>query len=354
MPHFDRAVYIERMERARAGLAAAERSCAIIHPSADLEYLTGLDVHPSERLIALLLPERGEARIVCPAFEEGRILEGGVIEKTLPWREQDDPFEILARDGEVHGSICLGAAMPFFFVDRIRRALPAADLASADPIIAPLRMVKGPEEVAAQREALERTRERIFDAARTARDGVMEAEIARSLDGGIVLFSENGALPHGVAGKRKLTAEDSILIDAGERVRGYWSDITRTFIRAGNEKANEIHRIVADAQTAAFRKAGPGVQAQEVDRAARASIAQAGYERFFTHRTGHGIGLQGHEPPFLVEGNVSRLEPGMTMTIEPGIYLPGEFGVRIEDVFLITEDGCEPLSQRDLSPTHRA
>jgi Xaa-Pro dipeptidase len=221
-----------------------------------------------------------------------------------------------------------------------------------------LRLRKGDDELDAMREAIrisEAALEEVLVATRTdmtERELAMHLSLAQSRLGGghqpfapIVLFGERSALPHGTPSDRKLQGGDLILVDFGTSSAGYISDITRCFHWGEpTERTREIHTIVERANAAAREAAGPGVPCEEVDRAARSVIEEAGYGEYFIHRTGHGIGLGGHESPYIVKGNTQELAPGMTFTIEPGIYIPSEVGVRIEDNMLITEDGATSLT----------
>ena len=353
MPAFAREIYHERLEKVREGMYTAGTQLLVLPPSGDMEYLTGLSVEPSERFTAFLLPLGDDPQIICPAFETESFLGSSVIADVLPWEEHQDPFSLLRTAFKRVSAMALGASTPFGFVERVRAAFPDPILTSASSILAPLRARKAPEELEALREAQGHTRARLLEAATNAKVGQTEESISKDLGGAIVLFGRNAAYPHGIAGDRPLARDDVLLIDAGGRCRGYCSDITRTFIPRGQPRLREIWEIVLEAQSAAHDKAGPGVEAQEVDRAAREVIRKAGHEESFIHRTGHGVGLEIHEPPYLVEGNRTLLQTGMTMTIEPGIYIPGEFGIRIEDVFTITADGSLPLSPLDREPFYR-
>jgi Xaa-Pro dipeptidase len=228
----------------------------------------------------------------------------------------------------------------------------------AAPVTERLRVIKAPEEVALLRRAIAITQDAMAATFAQLAAGASEVEVSQLLSremeqrgapgGGLVQFGPSSALPHGGPGGPKLEREMVVLIDCGCRVGGYTSDITRT-IWFGDRPSDEFRRVfnvVHDAQTAAMELGRPGTPCEEMDRAARKVITAAGYGPFFTHRLGHGLGMDGHEPEYLVEGNKARLEPGMVFTIEPGIYQLGRFGVRIEDDCVMTEKGVEVLSQR--------
>jgi len=222
-----------------------------------------------------------------------------------------------------------------------------------------LRIIKGPEEIALIRQAIAATEASIAATFSQLAVGMSERDVAALLSremasrgspgGGLVQFGQSSALPHGGPSAGQLARETVVLIDAGSRVEGYTSDITRTiwFGDAPSDEFKKVYNIVHDAQTAVIESAKPGVtQCQQVDRAARKVITDAGYGQYFTHRLGHGMGMDGHEPPYMVEGNTLMLEPGIVFTDEPGIYQLGKFGVRIEDDCMMTANGVEVLSHR--------
>jgi Xaa-Pro dipeptidase len=233
----------------------------------------------------------------------------------------------------------------FFVVEWLRVTLPGHNMANAGPIIEEARQRKDSAELSAMRAACRKTLEVMASVPKIARTGITELELAREIGGGIVQFGENAAIPHGGPSDRKLRRGDVILVDTGHTVDGYWSDLTRTFFFGRKTKEfTRVYRIVEKAQKAGIRAVKPGATCQSVDRAARKVIEDAGYGNYFIHRTGHGLGLDIHEQPYLVKGNKTKLRPGMVVTIEPGIYLPGEFGVRIEDDVAVTKTGRRVLS----------
>ncbi|HEX7880459.1 MAG TPA: aminopeptidase P family protein, partial [Candidatus Eisenbacteria bacterium] len=243
----------------------------------------------------------------------------------------------------------------FWVAEKIRAALPTARLVDAGPLLDRMRSMKSVEEIDRIRRAGDLAEAAVHVARLHLREGMSELEAAEILidavkteDGfhePLVQFGPNSAIPHATAGSRRLERGQMVLFDLSGVVGGYLSDITRmTTFGDATVEMKKVYDIVHEAQQAAIAVAGPGVACQEVDRAARQVITRAGYGEFFTHRTGHGLGLDIHEPPFLVEGNATPLEPGQVVTIEPGIYLPGKFGVRIEDDIVITADGAEVLT----------
>lgn len=358
--------FISRVERARRLMAEKRVSALLLTPGSNLYYLSAIRIAPSERLVALVLPrqERDEPVLICPSFEEARVRGEAFVSEIRGWREEEDPYLLLARtlrEMRAHlGTIAVEPTASFDTYLNLRRALPGARLVSAAGILEPLRMIKSPEEVELI-EAAARGTERLIEALfLTLHSGITERELANDISsemqrlgeggGGIVQFGPSSALPHAAPGDRRLAVGQVVLVDIGMRIEGYVSDITRTAVyKRSNPVLEKIFNIVLAAQRAGIEAAKPGATCESVDLAARRVIEDAGYGNYFTHRLGHGLGLDGHEKPYLVKGNKTRLQPGMTLTIEPGIYVPGEFGVRIEDDFVITEEGCQPISSQQTS-----
>ena len=358
-------VFQRRLERAQTELKARHWDFLVATPGTNYEYLTGYNPGRSERLIALVLPVSGSAAVVCPSFEVERIKRHSVITDLHGWQEQDDPY-ILVRDAvrrlrrkSASRTIALESSTTYHSSLRIARSLPGWKLVDAAPVTERLRVIKSPEEIALIRRAIAITQDAMAATFAQLAVGTTELEVSRVLShemqqrgapgGGLVQFGPSSALPHGgPGGGPKLEREMVVLIDCGCTVGGYQSDITRT-IWFGDHPSDEfvkVFNVVHDAQTAAIMLGHPGTPCQEMDRAARKVITAAGYGPFFTHRLGHGLGMDGHEPAYLVEGNKTPLEPGMVFTDEPGIYQLGRFGVRIEDDCTMTEHGVEVLSRR--------
>ncbi|MGH7418891.1 MAG: M24 family metallopeptidase, partial [Candidatus Rokuibacteriota bacterium] len=328
-------------------------------------YLSGYHPGRSERLIALLLPAVGEPAIVCPAFEVERIKRQSAVAEVLGWEEQNDPYT-LVRDtarrlrGRGTAKVALEPTTDYHTFRRLADTLSGWDWTDGTPLWERLRLIKYAEEIALIRRAVEITEAAIAATFAQLAGGMTEREVARLLSremeqrggsggGGLIQFGASSALPHGGPGDSALARETVVLIDAGCRVGGYTSDITRTiwFGDAPSDEFRQVFNLVHDAQTAAMTLATPQrTQCQQLDQAARRVITAAGLGAAFTHRLGHGMGMDGHEAPYLVEGNDMILEPGMVFTIEPGIYQLEKFGVRIEDDCLVTEAGLEVLSHR--------
>ena len=361
-PSLSPEVFARRLDRARAELRTRGLQCLIATPGTNYEYLTGYNPGRSERLIALILPLEGAPAVVCPSFETERIKRHSTVTDARGWDEQDDPY-VLVRDtvrrlAPRAGTIALESSTGYQTSLRLADALPGWKFVDAAPVTERLRIVKAPEEVALIRRAIGITQSAMTATFGQLVGGMTERDVARLLSremqqrgaegGGLVQFGPSSALPHGGPAAAALERETVVLIDCGCRVGGYESDITRTvwFGDSPTEEFRKVFNVVHDAQSAAIELGRPGTPCQDMDRAARRVITAAGYGAFFTHRLGHGLGMDGHEPPYLVEGNALRLEPAMVFTDEPGIYQLGKFGVRIEDDCVMTEKGVEVLSQR--------
>jgi Xaa-Pro aminopeptidase len=359
-------VFARRQSRLQQEMVTRKLDLFVAAPSTNFQYFTGYNPGRSERLIALFVPTTGAPVVVCPSFEVERLRRNTSVADVRGWEEQEDPWRLVHKVlGELkprrrRGEMALEQTFDYASAVRLEDAAGGNwRTQSAQAVTERLRSIKYPEEIALIRQAIEITQSSIAATFAALAPGMTEREVADRLSqemrtrgapgGGLVQFGPSSALPHGGPGGSKLERETVVLIDAGSQVSGYTSDITRT-IWWGDQPSEEFTRVfntLHDAQTAAMKFGQPfTTMCQEMDRTARKVIADAGFGQFFTHRLGHGMGMDGHETPWLVEGNETRLEPGMVFTIEPGIYQPGKFGVRIEDDAWMTENGIEVLSQR--------
>jgi Xaa-Pro dipeptidase len=326
-------------------------------------YFTAMRWGLSERLTAVVVPVRGQAFVVTPAFEEDRTLEqvaDGPLSgaEVLTWHEHESPYALVASGlrsrGIAAGRIGMEETVRFVFSDGVARAAPALEVVSGTPVTAGCRGVKDDHELALMQLANEVTLSAYKAAFQALEPGMTQGDFGRLVSqahsrlgfsgSAGVQVGQYAALPHGSVTPQFIEEGSVLLIDGGCSVEGYRSDISRTFV-LGRPAARmlEVFEIVHRAQAAALAAARPGVEAQAVDAAARSVIEEAGYGpgyTYFSHRVGHGIGMDGHEWPYLVKGNALRLEPGHTFSDEPGIYIPGEFGVRLEDCMYITDSGA--------------
>ncbi len=362
-----------RMERARQLTRENRLDAICLSSGTSLVYFTGIRWGGGERFFGMVLPAKGEPFYVSPAFEEDRAREQienapeGARARLLTWQEDESPYALVARGirerGLATGKLGIEETMKFVFAEGIGKAAPAIAVASATPVTAGCRMIKSPQEIALMRLAAEVTVEAYAAAWRALRDGMTRQEFTdliaaahRQLGfpgGAFTLVDEFTARPHGTTKPQTIREGSIVLIDGDCSVEGYTSDITRTFVLGKpTGKMKRVFEIVRKAQSAALAAARPGVPCEEIDRAARKVIVDAGYGpgyKFFTHRIGHGMGMDVHEWPYLVRGNKLPLAAHMTFSDEPGIYIRGEFGVRLEDGMHVTENGAELFTRQSAS-----
>ena len=342
-------VYRRRLEAVRQRLGGMPADGLFATPSSNLFYLTGIDFWRSERLTALVLFADRDPVVICPAFEESRLRGMSAVSKVVPWAESEDPFAKAASlFPGASGTLAIEPSTAFDDVERLLAIRPGWKPVSGGPLFASVRMVKTPEEIEAMRRAIAVALPRFEKAFTSLSPGSVEAAVSHDFGGAnVVQFGSSSALPHGASSPRALQKGEAVLIDAWDKPEGYYYDITRsTWFGEPSEEYRRVWNVVLEAQGAAIDRAAPGVPCSEVDAAARRVIEKAGYGEYFTHRLGHGLGIDVHEPPYMVGHEKTLLEPGMTFTSEPGIYLPGRFGVRIEDDIVCTERGAESLSPR--------
>jgi len=348
-------VYRDRQSRLRAAAKARGWDALVVTPSTNLAYACGLSMSRSERLTALLLFSDGPAVLVTPSFEESNVTRDATVDDVKTWKEEEDP---IALAGKLLSKKTVGVeGSTAFSTASLLSAAAEAPTQDATAVFDALRAVKSDEELAFIKDAGRRTVVAIAATHERLRRGMTEREVSEILSqefsklgvrgDGLVQFGPSAALPHGSPGDRELARGDAVLIDCGCRVRGYTSDVTRTVVfGAPSDEFRKVYEIVDRAQTAGIEALEAGRTGEEIDRAARKVIEGAGYGAYFTHRLGHGLGMDGHEQPYLVRGNTKPLVAGNTVTIEPGIYLPGKFGVRIEDDYGVKEKGLASLSVR--------
>jgi len=357
-----------RIEKARRLMTGNGIDAVVFDATMSMFYFTGVSWRQSERTFAMVMPAKGDIVWVCPKFEEDRareLIRFGTDIRT--WEEDESPYELLAgvfKDTGIRtGRIGIEERVRFFIFDGIRKEAPGLEYVSADPVTIPCRSIKSPAEIGLMQRANDATVAAYRKAIPQLREGMIAPEFqaigAKAFEdlgfpGGtfiIVGFGVQSTLPHGSVKPRQLREGDIVLMDAGCSVEGYRSDISRTIVFGEpNTDQLRVWNLEKEAQAAAFAAAGPGVPHEDIDAAARKVIVDAGYGPGYKvpglpHRTGHGIGLEGHEWTYLVKGNKAPVQPGMCFTNEPMIVIPGQFGVRLEDDMHITEDGVEWFTQ---------
>ena len=353
----------QRQERARKLMAENSLDAIVLMEGTSLRYFSGVRWWGGERLFAMILPAKGNAFYVCPAFEEGRAREqlanapDGAKVDVRVWQEDEDPYRLVAQGLKERGVSKLGIeeTIRFLFFDGIRKAAAQATLVSATPVTAGCRMGKSTHEVALMRLASQVTLS-VYEAVYYAlREGMTQNDVGSLVEKSYarigfpgdasVMVGEYTAMPHGSRTPQVIREGTIIMLDDGCTVEGYQSDITRTFVLGKpTAKMKQVFDIVHRAQSAALAAARPGVECGAIDDAARKVITGAGYGpdyKYFSHRLGHGLGMDGHEWPYLVRGNKTKLQANVTTSDEPGIYIRGEFGIRLEDDMHVTENGAE-------------
>jgi Xaa-Pro aminopeptidase len=354
-----------RLARARDEAAARGLDSLLITPSPDFAYLLGYRPPELERLTCLVVPGEGDPRLVVPRLE-GALARHQLGEladdvELLVWGETDDPFQLvaglIASDAKRVG---VQDQMWARFVLRLRAVMDPVELVVAGPAMAALRRVKDADEVERLRSAAAAADRAMRAITAEKLSGRTEADVSgrirelllaaghQSADFAIVASGPNAASPHHEPGSRTIRAGDALVLDIGGTLDGYCSDTTRTAF-VGDPPADFVamYEVLHAAQLAACDAAGPGVPAEAVDRAAREIISEAGYGEQFIHRTGHGIGMETHEEPYIVAGNAEGLRPGEAFSVEPGIYVDGAWGARIEDILVVTDGGAERLNLTD-------
>jgi Xaa-Pro dipeptidase len=369
----------KRLDHARKLMSENGFGAIVLMAGTSLNYFTGIRWWGGERLFALVLPAKGAAFYVCPAFEEGRAREqiakapDGERADVRTWQEDESPYQMVAqglRDrGVATGTLGIEETIRFLFSDGLAKAAPAVIMTSATPVTAACRMIKSAHEIALMRLAAQVTLaayEAVYQALRVGMTQDQVEELIAAAYGKLgfpgeasVEVDEYTAFPHGSNTPQVIREGSIVMIDDGCTVEGYQSDITRTFVVgkppssvSDGDKMKKVFDIVHRAQAAALAAAKPGVECGAVDAAARQVITDAGYGpdyRYFAHRLGHGLGMDGHEWPYLVRGNTTKLQANVTTSNEPGIYIRGEFGVRLEDDMHVTENGAELFTGQSLS-----
>jgi len=356
-------MYTDRQRRLAERQREKGLDCIALVPGPNMRYLCGLALFMSERPVVALFHADGRAGAVVPALELGRAKTmAGDRMALYPYADEDGPedaFLALAEYSGLAESRCAVESLHMRVLElrMLERAAPGAGFVSLEEELPGLRAIKDQHEIKAIRRAIKITERGLHELISQPLLGLSERQIAARLDQAvraagadsgaspIVVGGPNSANPHAGPSDRALQRGDLLTIDCGVRIDGYLADITRTFVIG--EAASEVvamYEAVLQANEAGRQAVRAGVPAQAVDRAARKAIEDAGYGEYFIHRTGHGLGMEVHEPPYIVEGNEQPVEAGMVFTVEPGVYLPGLGGVRIEDDVVVQADGCESLT----------
>ena len=360
-PAITRDERLKRIARAQEAMRRIGVDALLVGAGPSLRYFTGVTWGATERLVALLLPADGEPAIVCPTFELGSLeAELAVPARVLAWEEDEDPVALVLDDVAAGATLALDPLLPFGIA---RRLGTGAALIDGAAIIDPLRSIKSPAELALMAHAKALTLEVHARAARILTPGIAASAVKRFIDDAhralgtagstfcAVQFGRATAFPHGLPGDQVLEEDQLVLVDTGCLVDGYHSDITRSYAFGRvDAEVRRVWDVEHEAQAAAFAAVRPGIACSAIDDAARAVLAQAGFGPDYRlpglpHRTGHGIGLSIHEPPFLVRGDATPLAPGMCFSNEPMIVVPGRFGIRLEDHFHVTEGGARWFTQ---------
>ncbi|MEL6890327.1 MAG: Xaa-Pro peptidase family protein [Actinomycetota bacterium] len=358
----DPGIYLDRLDRVRAAMTDQGVDVTLISVGHDLPYLTGYQAMPLERLTMLVVPRDGDATLLIPGLEAARVTPQPGVFDLLPWGETEDPTAIVGRLAAGASRVAVGDQMWARFLVELLPHLPGAAYTRAVDVVGPLRMSKDQAEVdalaaagaAVDRIAGELQRGEIPLVGRT--EAEVSAHLGRRIveeghqkvNFAIVAAGENASSPHHHAGDRVIGENEIVLCDFGGTMNGYCSDTTRCVV-TGDVPADvaEAYEVLHRAQAAAVAAATVGTPCQDVDRAARSVIADAGFGEYFIHRTGHGIGLEEHEDPYIVEGNNLPLESGHAFSVEPGIYVPGKWGMRLEDIVVATDAGPQPCNASD-------
>jgi len=364
-----------RLAKARELMAANNLDAIMLTAGTSLDYFTGIRWWGGERLFALILPAKGTAFFVCPYFETDRsheqIAKSPLADAEVRyWNEDERPYRLVAQGlkdrGLAAGTVGVGENTPFVFSHGVGLAAAQARITSATPVTAGCRMVKSAHEIELMRLAAKITLTAYAAAYNALQEGMTQHDFAdlvaaahrqQGFEGEAeIQVGEYSALHHGSIAPQVIRDGAILLMDGGCKVEGYVSDISRTFVLGKpSDKMRQVFDIVHRAQETAVHTARPGVPAEQVDAAARKVITDAGYGpgyKHFTHRVGHGMGMDGHEWPYLVHGDIMPLQPDMTFSDEPGIYIRGEFGVRLEDDMHITENGAELFTPQSPSLEH--
>lgn len=335
----------------------------VLSPSMSMLYATGFNTFPGERLLLSIIDESGDIIFIVPRLYEQEVREKAVFDRIISWDDSQDPKAILdalcSEKGYTGSTVAIEDTMWFNDFEKIYQVFKHARFIKASGIVGELRKYKAADEAEKMRKSSELAEKALGKIIPMIKVGMKENNVRDLLEAemkhngmtnpsfeSIIGSGPNSALPHYTAGDKVLNAGDSIVIDFGGIYQGYCSDMTRTLMLGkATKEYKDVYETVKEAQKRAVEAVKPGMKASEIDAAARSYITEKGYGDFFIHRTGHGIGMEVHEEPYISDISKTVLQPGMVFSIEPGIYLPGKFGVRIEDLVMVTENGVEVLNK---------
>lgn len=355
-------IYRNRVARAQRSMVELGYELMVLFPGSNMRYLSGFYDEPGERMLFFLLPAEGKPVFLVPELYEQQLREVSTFEEIRVWRDSEGPIrllgEVLKEYSKGRINVLIDDRMWAIFFLMLKEVMPRANFSLASKVMKSLRMIKTEDEINCLKRAGSIADSAFREVLRLRIYGMSELDIASSIEEAmrregaegtafetLVASGANSALPHHRAGLRKIDIGDVVILDYGCRVGGYCADITRTVVCGKTtEEVKRVYEIVHRAQEKGVKAVKKGTLAQEIDRAARSMIDGAGYGEYFIHRTGHGIGLDVHEEPYIVEGNKLLLEEGMAFSVEPGIYIPGRFGVRIEDIIVVGSQGAERIN----------
>jgi Xaa-Pro aminopeptidase len=361
-------VFQKRIEKAQELLKQTGYDLLVLFPSSNMFYLSGFYDEPGERMLFFLVPADGEPLFIAPALYEEHICQASPFKDIRVWKDSDNPQDILARTVQElefeNARVLIDDQMWASFVIMLRSVMKRGGFELASKVMKNLRIKKSAIEIDCLKKAGSIADKAFESIIKTKIAGMTELQLSKILENVmieqgaekasfelLVSSGSHSAIPHHRAGNKKIVPGDVVVLDFGCKVEGYCSDTTRTIAcKEASAEVKEIYEIVKSAQQNAVQAVITGVPAQDIDRVARGEIVEAGYGEYFIHRTGHGIGLDVHEEPYITEGSGAPLEEGMAFSVEPGIYLPGKFGVRVEDIVVATSEGAHRLnnSSRDL------
>ncbi len=355
-------IYQERYQRAKEVMAEKGIDYLFIGPGADLQYLIGTPGMDNERMMLMVIAQKGEPAMIVPALEKLATSKYAGFFELLDWTDAEGPQGRLHQlVGSASGPVkaAVGNQLWSMFLLELQKVLPDAEWSRASEVLKALRIIKSAEEGQLLKDAAAIADKAFTDIVKLQFSGRTERELMGDINGLLLKYGQekmlfcivgsgpNGAQPHHHTGDRVIEPGDVVVLDFGGAYKGYCSDMTRTVLVEGgtpDPDFEKVYNLVNQARAAGHKQARPGVSCESVDAAARQVITEGRYGQYFVHRTGHGIGMEVHEEPYIVGGNSLTLEPGMAFSIEPGIYLPGRFGVRIEDIAIVTEDGEENIN----------